>query len=146
MMLIENRPTVSSELFEDEVVIVNLENGNYYSYSGSGIDIWKRLKGGITATNLKQTFLENLNLDQAELDKLDTAIQELIDEGLITEKNGDPNTNDETLDFRHDKFTTPSLNKFTDMQDLLLLDPIHDVDETGWPMQKENSQTDSNDK
>ena len=25
------------------------------------------------------------------------------------------------------------VQKFTDMEDMLLLDPIHDVDETGWP-------------
>jgi hypothetical protein len=31
------------------------------------------------------------------------------------------------------KFEAPVLQKYTDMQDLLLLDPIHDTDETGWP-------------
>jgi len=30
-------------------------------------------------------------------------------------------------------FEKPKLQKFTDMQDLLLLDPIHEVDEAGWP-------------
>jgi hypothetical protein len=30
-------------------------------------------------------------------------------------------------------FNAPVLNKYTDMQDLLLLDPIHEVDATGWP-------------
>ena len=35
----------------------------------------------------------------------------------------------------HEKpsFNPPSLNKYSDMQELLLLDPIHDVDEAGWP-------------
>ena len=33
-------------------------------------------------------------------------------------------------------FHPPVLNVFSDMQDLLLLDPIHDVDATGWPMPK----------
>jgi hypothetical protein len=28
------------------------------------------------------------------------------------------------------------LNKYTDMQDLLLLDPIHEVDAAGWPSTK----------
>ncbi len=27
----------------------------------------------------------------------------------------------------------PALQKFTDLQDLLMLDPIHEVDERGWP-------------
>ncbi len=33
------------------------------------------------------------------------------------------------------------MNKYTDMQDLLLLDPIHEVDETkGWPTRDPKSQ------
>ena len=27
----------------------------------------------------------------------------------------------------------PQLSSYTDMQELLLLDPIHEVDESGWP-------------
>jgi hypothetical protein len=30
-------------------------------------------------------------------------------------------------------FKELSLRTFTDLQELLLLDPIHDVDEVGWP-------------
>ena len=33
-------------------------------------------------------------------------------------------------------FEAPILNKYNDMQELLLLDPIHDVDEAGWPNTK----------
>lgn len=32
-----------------------------------------------------------------------------------------------------DEFQPPALESYTDMQDLLLLDPIHEVDEMGWP-------------
>jgi hypothetical protein len=30
-------------------------------------------------------------------------------------------------------FEPPLLEKFTDMEDLLLLDPVHEVDGRGWP-------------
>ena len=33
-------------------------------------------------------------------------------------------------------FQEPALQKYTDMEDLLLLDPIHEVDDTGWPNPK----------
>ncbi len=33
-------------------------------------------------------------------------------------------------------FVLPVLERYTDMQELLLLDPIHDVDESGWPHRK----------
>ncbi len=35
-------------------------------------------------------------------------------------------------------FQIPVLDVYSDMQDLLLLDPIHDVDETGWPTPKDS--------
>ena len=31
------------------------------------------------------------------------------------------------------RYEAPALAKFTDMQELLLLDPVHEVDEAGWP-------------
>jgi len=34
------------------------------------------------------------------------------------------------------EFRAPVLNVYADMKDLLLLDPIHDVDEVGWPTPK----------
>jgi hypothetical protein len=34
---------------------------------------------------------------------------------------------------KESKFEKPGLQKYSDMQDLLLLDPIHEVDEMGWP-------------
>ena len=30
-------------------------------------------------------------------------------------------------------YVPPQIERFTDMQELLLLDPIHEVDDTGWP-------------
>lgn len=33
-------------------------------------------------------------------------------------------------------FEVPVLHKYTDMEDLLLLDPIHEVDDEGWPVAK----------
>ena len=36
------------------------------------------------------------------------------------------------------RFEAPALQVYTDMEDLLLLDPIHEVDEMGWPSAKQN--------
>jgi len=34
-------------------------------------------------------------------------------------------------------FERPVLEKFTDVQELLALDPVHDVDGSGWPRPKD---------
>jgi hypothetical protein len=36
-------------------------------------------------------------------------------------------------------FAAPALNTFSDMQELLLLDPIHEVDEAGWPVARQTT-------
>ncbi len=33
-------------------------------------------------------------------------------------------------------YTSPVLETFSDMQEILLLDPVHDVDKAGWPISK----------
>jgi hypothetical protein len=68
-------------------------------------------------------------------------ISELMAEGLIvsgqeTDKalscdaGGVSQSDERTIKI---EFKPPALNKYSDMQDLLLLDPIHDVDVAGWP-------------
>ena len=44
-----------------------------------------------------------------------------------------PVTTQTTASGETSPFVTPTLSRYTEMQDLLLLDPIHDVDDSGWP-------------
>ena len=37
------------------------------------------------------------------------------------------------------EFTIPELHMHTDMQEFLLVDPIHEVDDSGWPHKKQPS-------
>src|SRR4051812_39702151 len=39
-----NSPKVIHQVFDTEVVVVNLETGNYYSVTGSGIEAWQGLE------------------------------------------------------------------------------------------------------
>lgn len=72
---------------------------------------------------------------------IDTFLAELYAENLIVplpqapSLQGTPATPVQKLAFQ-----TPVIEKFTDMADLLLLDPIHEVDETaGWPRANPNT-------
>ena len=57
---------------------------------------------------------------------------QILDEGLLTET-PDASTSDGLALVPASAFEAPVLSKYTDMQELLLLDPIHDVDDMGWP-------------
>jgi hypothetical protein len=72
-------------------------------------------------------------------------LEQLEEEDLIApDRSEKPEISEETFaKFETDEiekgklsFEVPVLNKYTDMEDLLLLDPIHEVDDEGWPVAK----------
>jgi len=46
------KPDVVHETIDGETVIVNLENGIYYSLRNSGVDMWNLLEAGLTWMSL----------------------------------------------------------------------------------------------
>lgn len=137
-----NKPKVIRETFDDEVVIINLDSGNYYSLDKVGAEIWSLIEQAMTTGEMIEDIAcryegERLDVEKAvaqflcELEQENiiaavTAPQAKAKPGIIPElethvATGKPH------------FEAPVLHKFTDMQELLLLDPIHEVDETGWP-------------
>lgn len=133
-----NTPEIVHETIEGEVVIINLENGNYYSLDGIGASIWDSIGRGASVGKI----VRGLDLHyQAKGSQIELAVEqflaELEQDDLIapdgtgaSEINHAPKTQETGAKY---DFEAPVLNRYTDMQDLLLLDPIHDVDEAGWP-------------
>ena len=134
-----NTPTVTHETIDGEAVIINLDSGNYYSLIESGAMIWALLERGASASEVQNLVQQTYQGNAADIDH---GVQELLaqlqQENLVVPVDGAPAVDlTEVLSSQngHEKpvFNAPALNKFSDMQELLLLDPIHDVDEAGWP-------------
>jgi len=126
---------IVSEHFENEVVVVNLENGAYFSLRGSAERIWNWLIQGVTPPAIVDHLAGDASApaDQIRSDVL-TLIQHLSDEGLIRPCSAPPRPIPADAEAAG-SYSPPAFEKYTDMQDLLLLDPIHDVDDSGWPRQ-----------
>lgn len=139
-----NAPAVVSEAFEDEVVIIHLESGAYYSLDQSGAAIWHLLQQGFDLLELSNQLGTTYRAGPDEIARVvPQFIAELMQEQLIVpagaadQLRNDPfKTPVSIARTANPPFSRPTLTKFTDMQDLLLLDPIHDVDSSGWPMKK----------
>lgn len=138
-----NTPQVVCETIDGEVVIVNLEKGYYYSLLKTGAEVWSGLEQGSDRLHLIDQLTQTY---AASYEDIATAVDEFLDhlirEELIlkvesaTLDSPNPTT---TIAPSTSKlpFEKPMLEKFTDMEDLLLLDPIHEVDvEVGWPNAK----------
>ena len=139
-----NHPNVIHETIDKEVVIVNLDSGNYYSLENIGADIWESINLKASLDDIVGVISLKYEGDQnSVIDGIDHFISQLLEEELIgTQEPKEPQTksitNPSVKSEEKSPFTGPVLNKYSDMQDLLLLDPIHEVDEQGWPHSNTN--------
>ncbi len=140
-----NIPTVSHETIDGETVIINLETGHYYSMHGVGADIWSFIEGAYTVNDIIKAIQNRYDGPHVDIENsINKLISEMEQEGLIVPnlENFAKSSEVANTQAEHEQgeerpiYKAPILNKYSDMQDLLLLDPIHEVDETGWPTPK----------
>ena len=134
-------PNFVSEIIDGEAVIINLETGSYYSLAKAGAQIWEALNRGVTDRALLATLLERYEGDPAEIEQaLVDLIGALESEGILRTSpvQSDNGVGPHIAPSNAEKvpFERPTLQKYTDMEAILMLDPIHEVDETGWPSAK----------
>ena len=139
-----NAPSVVSEIIDGEVIIMNLKSGSYYSSEHIGAVIWSWIESGKTEDEMNRIAVARYDAPPLTISHdLAAFVGQLLDGGLVREvaaPHGGAALNGDDAGPRADKevFVTPVLCTYTDMRDLLLLDPIHDVDSVGWPKPKES--------
>ncbi len=139
-------PQISHETIDGEAVIINLDNGNYYSLDGVGADIWNLIDSGANTDHISELIANNYEIDKNESESsINKLIVDLLNEGLVMASKKDESFEPKGVQLvsfeknENPEYKKPSLEKYTDMQDLLLLDPIHEVDdESGWPTPKDS--------
>lgn len=137
-----NGPNIVSNTFDGEVVIINMERGTYYTLSHSGTDIWNGVTQGMTAATILDALLKKYQGEREAIESsLATLLGQLVDEGIVA-MDGSGRAETTVIDDTNDSggsphaFQPPLLQKYTDMEAILMLDPIHEVDATGWPNAK----------
>jgi hypothetical protein len=132
-----NSPHVISETVGGETIIVNLASGHYFSLQGSAVDVWQGIERGESAEAIVLQLEQRYEAPEGEIG---ASVKNLLDnfvaaELLVAEANGvatGPVALPQPTDERA-PFVAPSFSTFTDMQDIILLDPVHEVDTRGWP-------------
>jgi hypothetical protein len=144
-----NTPTVAAETVDGEVLMINLESGNYYSLRDTGAAIWDGIEHGVPTAAIATALAGRLpGADTAAL--VADFLAELAAEQLVVPLDApdDPATG-AGVDVAWTPpapaapsapAAPPALEKFTDMQHLILLDPVHEVDAAeGWPIQRSDA-------
>lgn len=135
-------PDIVSEEIDGEVIIVNLQNGNYYSLSRSAAVVWAGIQQHATLERLQQQLETRYAGETAAMGRdLGELIRALEAEQLIAvrpaaEAPAAPEAPAASPEppVEKEPYQPPQFECFTDMGDLLLLDPVHEAeDEKGWP-------------
>ena len=131
-----NHPAVVDEMIDGEVVVIDLATGNYFSLVDSAAVIWASLAARPTldqvAANLGRVY-------DAEPDRCFAVsgafLDALVAEGLAVQlPDGAEPGIDPELPAVSGPLPEPCFEKFDDMQQLILLDPVHEIDDAvGWP-------------
>lgn len=113
-------PDVIAESLDGEVLIVNLATGVYFRGDADVARVWTVVTSGSTPA-----------VTDGTAQQVEAFIGELLAEGLIRERAAAASGAPVSVEIPPGPF---QLEKFEDLQDMLALDPIHDVDpNAGWP-------------
>jgi Coenzyme PQQ synthesis protein D (PqqD) len=136
-----NSPNVIHETIEGEVILIDLKTGTYYSLRGVGAAIWQGIVAGADGEQIADELRRRYDASEDQTaDAVKSLIAELERESLIRADDGLGDAAQVPI-FENGAgpplpFEPPSLEKHSDMQDLILLDPVHEVGAEGWPQPK----------
>jgi hypothetical protein len=130
-----NKADFAFETFATEIVVLNVVEGTYFAFGGSSIDVWDALANRQPVTAIVDATAARHGVSAKLVEQeLSNFIEKLIAEKILLEAQ----PADESISLQASAptrgFQPFSFEKHDDMEDLLTLDPIHDVDpERGWP-------------
>lgn len=146
-----NSPPITHQTIDGEVVIINLNNGSYYSLRDSAAVIWALVEAGADTEQIirfcSDHYAEDPDFDSESLQSgIRSFLDALCGEDLVqrTQHSSAGPTGQASLASSAQipsgqRFSQPIFEKYDDLQDLVMLDPIHQVSERGWPHPKEDT-------
>jgi hypothetical protein len=132
-------PDLMHETIDGETIMINGTTGNYYSLDPIASEIWRGIELGAPVADIVVFLAERYGAARPDVESAVLQfISQLEQEDLIAPRGA----SNGSVDFSvlgeapsvEATFRSPQLEKHTDMQDLILLDPVHEVDpQRGWP-------------
>ena len=130
------------EVLDQEAMVVNLDNGHYYALEGTAVDIWQAMASGASAPEAVDGLLNRYSGQRAEVEGVVRQfVAELVTETLLTPLADDAPPEPAAAAAPApaaptQAFSPPVMYKYTDMANLIQMDPIREFDETGWPKRR----------
>lgn len=132
-----NTPTINFERLDDEVVAIHMPTGMYFSLEDAAVEAWAVLEASASFDQIVARLVatHDVTPEQARAD-LAPFLDRLLQEELIEEHPA--GTVSAIEPGKRRAYTGLKVEKFSDLQYLLMIDPVHEVQKEGWPHTKED--------
>jgi hypothetical protein len=137
-----NSPHIVHEHLDGEVVVLNMEKGHYFNLEKTASFIWQLIDSHKSNDLILKELLKAYDGDAEEImTDLKKFFNFLEENDLISRFIPPENFKPQPIISQMSKvaYEKPLVEKYTDMEDLLLIDPIHEVDDNGWPHRTDES-------
>ncbi|MEI6240825.1 MAG: PqqD family protein [Planctomycetia bacterium] len=125
---------IAAEEFAGEVVLIDIEKGVYFSLQGAAVDLWR----AFSAPRSPAAVLDMFAAHGADRQALEAALGDLCRHDLVCET-AVPALPDIACSAPAGGFAAPVVAAFSDLAELIAIDPVHEVDATaGWPLRPAN--------
>jgi hypothetical protein len=130
-----DKTRIAHSTVDGEVIAVDFANGRYFSMRSSAADIWSML---VAARSLEETiacFQQDASDPAQVAIELRRFVSELVSANLLAPDAtaSEVGATAPSALSQPGPYTPPILEKFEDLSALIVLDPVHDVTELGWP-------------
>lgn len=142
-----NEEKMFADITDGVAIIINSESGIYYGMNGFGTVVFENLIKGIPSAKILSELKKIPDVVADIENKFDIFVAELLAKELIIlgDEIAEDTVNISADIALGDEFNL-SINEYSDAQELLLADPIHEVrEETGWSPEKTALNTDVED-
>jgi hypothetical protein len=133
-----NGPQVISETVGGETIIVNLASGHYFNLQGTAVDVWEGIAQAESTEQIVARLASRYAAGDGEIEDAVAGLLAELQAAELVVPDGDGHAAPVPAELPRDgeslpPFTAPTVAQYTDMQDIILLDPVHEVDAQGWP-------------
>ena len=112
-------------------MVIDTESGVFYSLRGVASPMWMAVEAGVSAANLAAALQAQFPEVTAPDADVASFLEPLTRDGVVT-IDGASTSAAAPLTWP-EEYSPAVVERHSDMNDLLLVDPLHDVDDTGWP-------------
>lgn len=136
LVYILNASNTVQDQIDGEVLAIRSDNGAYYSMRGAAATAWCALISGCDWSRIVAGVAGHHGGEPAAVDADLRRFAEALKAESLLLSGGEPDGSaelslpSETIGL---PWQEPVFEIYTDMRDLLLFDPIHEVDDSGWP-------------